>query len=90
MKRPWPRDAVIIVASNWGKEDRAKMRGSVFEAYCRLCKARLAADIYTVKVAMNLPSRMGRPVEFFCTTCNAQHDQGTINEVHDHRRRRCP
>ena len=83
-KLPWPDDAVIIVAANAGEEIRDHMEG-IHPCACRRCQQALHADTRTVRHAYNLPSRRGRPVEFFCVDCVLQHDPRTIEDLHDHR-----
>ena len=81
-KKPWPADAIMIVASLAGKEIREKMQG-VYPAKCRECGAELHADTWTVSRAENSPLRYGRPIKFFCIECAVQHDnQGLVIEDH--------
>lgn len=81
---PWPSDAVIVVAANAGEEIRERMQG-IHPCECRRCGQALHADTYTVRCAISLPSRLGRPVEFFCVACAVQHDIKSIGDLHDHR-----
>jgi hypothetical protein len=81
--KTWPADAVMVVASFWGQELRGNME-SVLEARCRDCGASLAADGYTLKWALSLPSRGDRPVRFFCPECVGNDDANSITELHDH------
>ena len=57
--KPWPGDAIMIVAECFGHENRANME-AVIEAECRDCGARLGVDSYTLRTAEDLPSRRGR------------------------------
>lgn len=79
--KPWPKDALMIVAANKGEELRERMQ-EVTDASCRLCQAALAVDAATILAAQNLPSRHGRPVQFFCIPCAAEHDFKSITELH--------
>lgn len=81
--KPWPSDAVMIVAADAGTEIRANMDG-VVKAECRDCGAELAADTYTVNAANALPIRRGRPVMFFCSRCCVKYDFASITHMHDH------
>jgi hypothetical protein len=81
---PWPKDAVMIVASKKGEEHREWME-SVVAASCRDCGAELAADSATIRAAMQGEFRFGRPVQFFCIPCHTRHDVRQINVLVDHR-----
>lgn len=83
MKKPWPSDAVMIVASIKGTEIRDRMEG-VCSATCRDCGAELACDTYTQRVAEGLTSRRGRPVRHFCPPCAITYRIEDIQELHDH------
>jgi hypothetical protein len=84
--KPWPSDAVMIVAANAGEENRANMEG-VHPCVCRVCSRELAADKFSVRRAEQLPQRMGRPEMFFCAACASQHDVGQVTVFEDHRER---
>ena len=83
-KLPWPGDAIMIVASNAGTENRAVMEG-VVDATCRLCNADLKADTRTVRSAKEMPERRGRPVMFFCVDCAMKHDRESMDLLVDQR-----
>lgn len=83
--KPWPRDAVMIIAANRGEEKREHMDAQV-HVVCRDCGKELAADSYTIATAAGLESRRGRPIAFLCTKCLLQHD-ANVDELHDHRGR---
>lgn len=83
-KKPWPRDAVMVVAAVTGEEIREHMRG-LYPATCRDCGASVTADTFTVNFAETYPGLPCRPVRFFCTNCVANYDLGTITDLHDHR-----
>lgn len=53
--KPWPSDAVMVVASIAGQENREAMSG-VEEAICRDCFAELLVDPRTVEAAIAFPS----------------------------------
>ena len=81
--KPWPRDAVVVIASLAGQERREVMEG-VHTAACRDCGARLHADTFTVRRAETMPQRRGRPVAFLCLTCHAGYEQPAgVVERHD-------
>jgi|GEM_PF-3583671 len=86
---PWPDDAVIIVAANAGEEIRERMQG-IHPCACRRCGQALHADTFALQFANGLPSRLGRPVQFFCVDCAVQHDRTMIDDLHDHRHRTQP
>lgn len=73
--KPWPADAVIIVAATAGTEDQAAMRG-VHVAQCRDCRAEVHGDAFTFKRAHTFKSRRGRPVEYLCCRCAMGYDAG--------------
>ena len=81
-QKPWPGDAVIIVAANSGQENRANME-SVVDVYCRDCFAPLAADAKTIRLAEQTPARRGRPIEFFCCRCAIRYNPGSITHYAD-------
>jgi hypothetical protein len=85
--KPWPGDAVMIIAANAGEEDPAIME-RVVPAACRDCGAALAADGRTLRRAEALPSRRGRPVLYFCVPCAVGYDVNSITELYDDRRSR--
>lgn len=81
---PWPGDAIMIIASLAGQENRAAME-SVFAATCHMCDSDLHADTRTVRTAMQLPARRGRPVNFFCVACALKHDRKSVGLLIDQR-----
>jgi hypothetical protein len=81
-KAKWPGDAVMIVAALAGTEIREHME-SVVPCDCRDCGRLLHADSRTIRAAFHLPSRRGRPVEFFCVECCMKYDAKSVNEMHD-------
>ncbi len=85
MKKPWPSEAVIIVAARAGDEKPDQMDGP-FVANCRDCYGDLIADIHTVHKAEHLPTRHGRPIEFLCVHCCLAYERPT--ELHDDRGRK--
>lgn len=72
VKKPYPNDALIIVASVAGTECRAKMEG-VHDCTCRDCDTALRADTATVRRAEDHPLRRGRPLAFLCRECNSRY-----------------
>lgn len=84
-KRPWPSEALIIVASNRGKEIRANME-SVVHVNCRDCQNELAADSHTIRRAEELPIRYGRPIEYLCLACASQNYEMPDTIIDDRRR----
>lgn len=81
---PWPRDAIMIVASRAGTENRAAMEG-VVTVECRLCGVSCRADTRTIRTANNLPERAGRPVKFFCVECAVKHKRSEVGLLIDQR-----
>lgn len=86
-KKPWPTDAVMIVASKAGMENRSQMEGT-YVCNCRECSQVLHADTATVRLAENHKLRRNRPVMFFCLNCASDHDHPSV--VHDDRNRANP
>jgi hypothetical protein len=62
--KPWPRDAVMIVAARAGEAD-LKMMADIHPAECRDCNAKLHADTRSIKTA----TVFGNSVKFFCRDC---------------------
>lgn len=84
--KPWPRDAVMIVAATPEAARRDQME-SAEPAECRDCGRRLVVDGYTLRRALTMPARRGRPVRYFCVECYGHYDVGQCNIVEDHRGR---
>lgn len=82
--KPWPKDAIMIVASLDGEEKRDQMESAV-PVRCRDCKAVLMADSFTIRKAESLPSRHNRPIKFFCIRCFQNYDFKSVEEFHDDR-----
>lgn len=82
--KPWPADAVIIVAARKGTEVRRQMSGA-FSAVCRDCGTIVRYDPRTRDAAETLPERRGRAVAFLCVECHATYDSQTITHMVDHR-----
>lgn len=84
-KKPWPRDAVMIVASPPEEAEIEKME-AIWGRDCRDCGRRLWVDTKTVREVFWLPVRRGRPIKFFCPECATRYDFDTINHFKDNRR----
>lgn len=67
-KKPWPADAVMVVAKPEEEAARTPMEGR-HPCRCRDCGALLVADTFAVRRAEGHPLRAGRPVKFFCHGC---------------------
>lgn len=74
-KKPWPSDAVMIIASRSGEEIRETMKGP-YRCRCRDCDLDLVADTFTVSYAEKHPLRQGRPIKFFCMKCYLNYEMG--------------
>lgn len=89
-KKPWPSDALMIVASLAGTEIRSQMEG-VHPAHCRDCGHLVHADTFSVRRAETHPLRFGRPVKFFCLPCHTRYEVPTrhaeFHHLPDDRRR---
>lgn len=83
---PWPTDAVMIIAAKAGEEQRDRMHVPV-DAICRHCGAHLVADLFTIAAAAALPSRLDRPLKFFCFPCHELHRLEMCDQIIDHRHR---
>jgi len=79
--KPWPSDAVIIVAARAG-EQRPGVR-TPFRRRCRDCGAVVVCSHGGISAAANTPSRRGRPIAFFCPDCTVTYDRGSIDVLHD-------
>lgn len=80
----WPSDAIMVIASVAGKENRAKME-SVHHGHCRDCGCQVAYDGKTQRAAESHPLRQGRPVMYFCWDCHLNYDFESVDDVTDHR-----
>lgn len=83
--KPWPIDAVMIVAAVEAEFNVSQIRGVPVECECRECGAALLADSWSVARAEAMPERRGRPVRFYCIDCACKHDRTGINILEDHR-----
>lgn len=81
--KPWPRDAVMVVAAR-ARDARPELMEGVAVEQCRDCRAVLHADTFTVRTAWGMPQRVGRPVLFFCPACCAGYDRSTVGVTVDH------
>lgn len=82
-EKDWPSDAVMVIAANFGEENRKGME-AVMIVYCRDCKAKLAADAFSIRRAEQLAGDL-RPVKFLCIECSLGYDLGMAQVVEDHR-----
>lgn len=84
--KPWPSDAVIIVAAPSAESIVGNMRGPAFKCLCRDCGEELLADSFSRDAALAMPERMGRPVAHICIRCCVTYDRSSIQKLIDHRR----
>ena len=82
--KPWPSDAVMIVASPPCRSDVQKME-SPTRQICRECGDQVLVDNLTLRRALTHPARFGRPVRFFCPDCARRHDFTRLDYFEDHR-----
>jgi hypothetical protein len=81
---PWPHDAVMIVCG--GPDDaRRDAMESVHRGHCRHCDREVVYDGYTMRHALRMPERRGRPVLLFCMQCAGKHDFSQVQKFEDHR-----
>ena len=73
MKKPWPRDAIIIVAARAGKERRKGMVGPT-EGKCRDCATPVVYDIASYDHIRERVPDDTRPIEPLCHLCYAMYD----------------
>ena len=83
--KPWPNDAVMIVAAVEAEFNVSQIRGVPVECECRECGDALLADSWTIARAESMPERRGRPVLFVCLDCVRGYDSGQIDVLEDHR-----
>lgn len=86
--KPWPNDALMIVAAKAGEEQREHME-AVHYAECRDCGCRLAVDTKSLRDADAHPARHGRPVRFFCYPCSETYDLRMVGMLQDNRGNNC-
>jgi hypothetical protein len=80
--KPWPSDALIVIAAYRGTENAATMEGPR-PCHCRDCGAELVADTRSIRRALALPQRRGRPVEFLCLFCKEAYAMQGVRELWD-------
>lgn len=80
MTKPWPVDAVMVVAALLGQEERHKMTGVVIHN-CRECGRHVAVDPVSIEYALDHPARFERPVKYFCTECCILHQVNDIEHL---------
>jgi len=83
-KKPWPSDAVMVVAATPEAALREQM-DSVHPCACRDCGKALVADGFTLRRARIPQIACGRPTKFFCIECFGNYDFFQVNHVEDHR-----
>jgi hypothetical protein len=83
--KTWPADAVMIVASAAGTENRNAMQ-SVRHDVCRDCGREVAYDGYTLRQAERWRGDPPRPIKFFCIECCVLYDPHSMDVCEDHRR----
>lgn len=84
--KPWPADALIIVAPS----PPEAVRDPAFPAVpglCRDCCRAVLVRLDSIARAAAMPERKGRPIEFFCVKCAAGYDGRTIEVFRDYRER---
>lgn len=87
-KKPWPSDAVVIVAETRARVRLDLIQGEPIPCSCLECGAALTGDTHTRDRAMALQSRTGRPVKYLCVHCATQvYDMGTVTQWYDDRNR---
>lgn len=84
-KQGWPVDAVMIVCATPG-EARREVMESAHPGRCRDCGREVVYDGRTLRRAMEMPERHGRPVLLFCVACAVARDFRTITLLEDHRK----
>ena len=82
--KPWPRTCVLIVAARAGEEIREHMEAVQVEQ-CRDCGNALHVDSATIRQAVSLEHRRGRPLEFVCKYCLKDYDPSNIDHHYDNR-----
>jgi RNase P subunit RPR2 len=58
---------------------------SVHRGECRHCGREIVYDGHTMRLALAMPERRGRPVLFFCVQCFRKHDFSQVKKVVDDR-----
>lgn len=79
--KPWPSDAVMIVAPSPALAVRSMME-SVNPGECRDCGAAIVYCGFTFR-RVELLSR-GRPIKFFCIACCKNYDALSCDVIEDH------
>ena len=83
--KPWPTDALIIVAPSPAKAVIDASKPTV-ERHCRSCCCELTVREETIEHALEMDERHGRPVDFFCVSCAVEHVKGGVDVRVDMRR----
>lgn len=71
--KPWPADAMMVVAPNTGSEIRDAAEPTTLRM-CRDCGTELTVRLSTIAAAEADDKRWGRPINFFCIPCAVQHE----------------
>jgi DNA-directed RNA polymerase subunit RPC12/RpoP len=79
MAKPWPNDAVMIVAPSPEEAVIDPQEETAVDS-CRDCGARVLYRLRSVKATAPFP---GRPVRFFCIPCAVTYDRGTVTHLVD-------
>lgn len=83
--KPWPTDAVVIVAATPMTVKVAGLRGFIVDQQCSDCQCRLAVDNFSIRKAWEMPERQARPLRFLCVGCCQHYDRSTIQKLIDNR-----
>ena len=79
--KPWPKNCVQIVAATPATVNVRGIREHITDQICHDCKTRLAVDSYSIRQALELPQRQGRPLRYICLNCFARYDRKTIDHL---------
>jgi hypothetical protein len=88
--KPWPRDAVMIVAA-FPDEARRDQMESCHAGTCRDCGREILYDGFSYHRAQQftrLKANVVRPIKFFCVECAVKYDMQHFDHFEDHRGRK--
>lgn len=84
-RKPWPADAVMISAPS-PSEAVIDAAEPTVDRTCRDCGKPVLVRVSGIAVAVNSPIRMGRPIDYLCTTCTVLYDVNSLDLLIDLRK----
>ncbi len=85
--KPFPVDAIMLIASPKGKECREQMEGVYYEK-CRECGCEIACDTFSLRRCEEYARRLNKPVKYACLPCSEMYMMPHTGKsvIEDHRK----